>query len=338
MELIQLNTVCNFKQWKTIPTKELKDNGFPVWGANGIIGYSDEYNHTDPTIMICCRGATCGAINVSSGKCYINGNAMCVDNLSEEYAIDFVAYFLKHYDFSGIITGAAQPQITQNGLAKIFIPKMSIAEQNYIASNLRKIEKSITLKEQELHALDDLVKSRFIEMFGDPQSNDKQFPTKRVIDIVTLQRGHDLPVQNRDNSGVIPVYGSNGVLGVHNISKCSRGIITGRSGTIGEVYVSEEPFWPLNTTLYSIDTHDNNLVYLKYLLIFFDLKRFMSGAGVPTLNRNEFHGKDIMDVPIVLQNEFAEFVKLTDKSKFIVQKQIEDLQELLDSKMDEYFG
>ncbi len=175
-------------------------------------------------------------------------------------------------------------------------------------------------------------------MFGDPQSNDKQFPTKRVIDIVTLQRGHDLPVQNRDNSGVIPVYGSNGVLGVHNISKCSRGIITGRSGTIGEVYVSEEPFWPLNTTLYSIDTHDNNLVYLKYLLIFFDLKRFMSGAGVPTLNRNEFHGKDIMDVPIVLQNEFAEFVKLTDKSKFIVQKQIEDLQELLDSKMDEYFG
>lgn len=162
MELIQLNTVCNFKQWKTIPTKELKDNGFPVWGANGIIGYSDEYNHTEPTIMICCRGATCGAINVSSGKCYINGNAMCVDNLSEEYAIDFVAYFLKHYDFSGIITGAAQPQITQNGLAKIFIPKMSIAEQNYIASNLQKIEKSITLKEQELHTLDDLVKSRFI--------------------------------------------------------------------------------------------------------------------------------------------------------------------------------
>ena len=121
-----------------------------------------KWNHTEPTIMIWCRGATCGAINVSSGKCYINGNAMCVDNLSEEYAIDFVAYFLKHYDFSGIITGAAQPQITQNGLAKIFIPKMSIAEQNYIASNLQKIEKSITLKEQELHTLDDLVKSRFI--------------------------------------------------------------------------------------------------------------------------------------------------------------------------------
>ena len=162
MELIQLNTICNFKQWKTIPTKELKDKGFPVWGANGIIGYSNEYNHTDSTIMICCRGATCGAINVSSGKCYINGNAMCVDNLSEEYAIDFVAYFLKHYDFSGIITGAAQPQITQNGLAKILIPKMCIEEQNYIASDLQKTEKAINLKQQELIVLDDLVKSRFI--------------------------------------------------------------------------------------------------------------------------------------------------------------------------------
>ena len=162
MELIGLNTICSFKQWKTIPTKELKDKGFPVWGANGIIGYSNEYNHIDSTIMICCRGATCGAINVSSGKCYINGNAMCVDNLSEEFAIDFVAYFLKHYDFSGIITGAAQPQITQNGLAKILIPKMSLEEQNHISSALQKIEKTINLKQQKLIAFDELVKSRFI--------------------------------------------------------------------------------------------------------------------------------------------------------------------------------
>ena len=162
MKFVQLNTICNFKQWKTIPTKELKDNGFPVWGANGIIGYSDEFNHTDPTIMICCRGATCGAINVSSGRCYINGNAMCVDKLSKEYSMDFIAYFLKHYDFSGIITGAAQPQITQNGLAKIFIPKMSIEEQNHLASDLQKIEKAISVKKKELNFLDDLVKSRFI--------------------------------------------------------------------------------------------------------------------------------------------------------------------------------
>jgi type I restriction enzyme S subunit len=175
-------------------------------------------------------------------------------------------------------------------------------------------------------------------MFGDPQNNNKQFPTKKLIDVVTLQRGHDLPVQNRDSHGSVPVYGSNGVLGFHTIAKCDRGIITGRSGTIGEVYVSEEPFWPLNTTLYSNNTHGNNLIYLKYLLMFFNLKRFKSGAGVPTLNRNEFHGKEIMDVPIELQNEFADFVKLIDKSKFIVQKQIDDLQELLDSKMDEYFG
>ena len=154
-------------------------------------------------------------------------------------------------------------------------------------------------------------------MFGDPQNNNKQFPTKKLIDVVTLQRGHDLPVQNRGSHGSVPVYGSKGVLGFHTIAKCDRGIITGRSGTIGEVYVSEEPFWPLNTTLYSNNTHGNNLIYLKYLLMFFNLKRFKSGAGVPTLNRNEFHGKEIMDVPIELQNEFADFVKLIDKSKFV---------------------
>ena len=154
-------------------------------------------------------------------------------------------------------------------------------------------------------------------MFGNPQINDKGFKTTKFINVVTLQRGYDLPVNKRDNSGDIPVYGSNGLLGFHNQAKIDQGIITGRSGTLGEVYMCDTPFWPLNTTLFSIDTHGNNLIYLQYLLIFYDLRRFASGAGVPTLNRNEFHDNEMISVPIELQNEFAEFVKLIDKSKFV---------------------
>ena len=117
---MKLSQLCTLKQWKTISKNQLVNDGYPVYGANGIIGYSNEFNHETPTLMIGCRG-TCGEIHLSEGKSYINGNAMCLDNLSNEFDINYVKYFLEHYDFSKIITGTAQPQITQQGLDKVQI-------------------------------------------------------------------------------------------------------------------------------------------------------------------------------------------------------------------------
>lgn len=165
MRFVKLNSICTFKQWKTLPIKELLPIGYPVYGANGIIGYSSSYNHTTPTLMICCRGATCGAINASFGKCYINGNAMALDNLSSEFDFDYVRMFLKHFDFSKIVTGAAQPQITQIGLSTIQIPKPSLEQQRHISKQLLHFETLINVKYTELSDLDSLVKSRFIDMF-----------------------------------------------------------------------------------------------------------------------------------------------------------------------------
>ena len=101
---------------------------YPVYGANGLIGYYTEYNHEHPTIMIACRGATCGSINVSSGKAYINGNAMCLDNVSERVNLRFLEYALRYYDFTNVITGSAQPQITANNLTqvKLLIPSIEV--------------------------------------------------------------------------------------------------------------------------------------------------------------------------------------------------------------------
>ncbi len=161
MRFVKLNSICTFKQWKTVPIKELLPIGYPVYGANGIIGYSSSYNHTTPTLMICCRGATCGAINSSFGKCYINGNAMALDNLSSEFDFDYVRMFLKHFDFSKIVTGAAQPQITQIGLSTIQIPKPSLEQQHHISKQLLHFETLINVKYTELSNLDFLVKSRF---------------------------------------------------------------------------------------------------------------------------------------------------------------------------------
>lgn len=157
---MKLSQICTLKQWKTISKNQLVNDGYPVYGANGIIGYSNEFNHETPTLMIACRG-TCGEIHLSEGKAYINGNAMCLDNLSNEFDINYVKYFLEHYDFSKIITGTAQPQITQQGLDKVQIPKIPLEEQKLIASKITNIKELTSIETNAIRNLDSLIKSRF---------------------------------------------------------------------------------------------------------------------------------------------------------------------------------
>ena len=165
-------------------------------------------------------------------------------------------------------------------------------------------------------ATDEMVKSQFIEMFGDPITNSKGRKQKPFIEVVTLHRGYDLPEGKRVQSGSIPIYGANGFLGYHDCAMAKDGIVTGRSGAIGEVYEVPGPYWPLNTALFSIDTHGNNITYLTYLLRFFDIKRFGTGTGVPTLNRNDVHKEMIYDVELTEQSAFEKIAKQADKSKF----------------------
>lgn len=162
---VKLTEICTPKQWKTIPTNALLEEGYPVYGANGIIGYYDEYNHEEPVIAITCRGATCGTINLTVPKAYITGNAMCLDNVCADVLPDYLYYCLLHYNFNNIISGSAQPQITRQGLAKVEIELHPIIEQGKIINSLRKSKAIINARQSQLQKLDDLVKARFVELF-----------------------------------------------------------------------------------------------------------------------------------------------------------------------------
>ena len=213
--------------------------------------------------------------------------------------------------------GVAQKGIYLKEVSDIDIHIPDISNQEIIINKLDKVNAIIKLRQKELLVLDNFIKARFVEMFGDPIRNTQNRPTTEFINVVRMQRGFDLPVQDRQQDGKIPVYGSNGVLDHHNVAKIQGGgVITGRSGTIGKVFYTEGDYWPLNTSLFSVDTHGNNVIYLAYLLQLFNLTRFVEGTGVPTLNRNMFHNKQIIDAPIEEQNQFADFVHQVDKSKF----------------------
>ncbi len=234
--------------------------------------------------------------------------------------------------------GAKMPRLGTKELLNKDIPVPSLEEQARISGILSKIDNLISLRKQQLAKLDELVKARFVEMFGDPITNSKNLPTKDLIQIVKLQRGYDLPIQSRERNGGIPVYGSNGILDYHNQGKAACGVVTGRSGTIGKVYYCKEDFWPLNTTLFSIETYSNDIIYLAYLLRYYNLERFCDGTGVPTLNRNIIHKEQIIDVPISQQITFSLFVQQVEQSKLTIQQSRDKLKVLKKSLMQEYFG
>ena len=118
-----LGETCEMYQPKTISAKELVVNGaYPVYGANGVIGRYDKFNHEDAQLLITCRGATCGTVNISEPRSWVTGNAMVVRPKVATIDMRFLEYLFRGgIDISRAITGAAQPQITRTNLEPLEI-------------------------------------------------------------------------------------------------------------------------------------------------------------------------------------------------------------------------
>lgn len=112
-----------------------QSGAFPVFGANGIIGRHDNFNHEQPQVVIACRG-TCGAVNRTLPNSWINGNAMVINPHAEKLRKDFLFYVLEVADYSLVITGSAQPQIIRDSLYRLRIPLPPLKTQQRIADYL----------------------------------------------------------------------------------------------------------------------------------------------------------------------------------------------------------
>jgi len=157
-------------------------------------------------------------------------------------------------------------------------------------------------------------------------------------EVSTLQRGFDLPIQNR-LEGEIPIYAANGPVGFHNEMRVAGpGVITGRSGSIGNVHYVEGGYWPLNTSLYVKDFHGNDPKYIYWLLRNLRLDRFHHGTGVPTLNRNVVHRELVPIPPLPEQRRIAAILDKADALRVKRREAITKLDQLLQSVFLEMFG
>ena len=132
--------------------------------------------------------------------------------------------------------------------------------------------------------------------------------------VAELQRGFDLPGSQRIK-GSIPIVSSGGITGYHSEAKCKApGVVTGRYGSIGDVFYLEENYWPLNTSLWVKDFHGNHEKFIYYLLVNFDFKKFSDKTGVPGVNRNDLHAVKVGVPPIPEQKKIAQILSTWDKA------------------------
>ena len=351
---VKLIDVCNPKQWKTISASELVEDGYPVFGANGIIGYFSDYNHEKPTLCITCRGATCGTVNKSLPYSYITGNSMALDDLDESViTIDFLNYFLQYRGFDDVITGSAQPQITRQSLSKIFIPEIDLNIQKNITQIIKSIEQLILNRDKQRENFNMLVKSRFNEIFGDPVLNEMGWEKHRLSKLTLKIGSGATPRGGREsyvNEGIALIRSLNVYDGkfifkdlayltnvqankLNNVIVESDDVLLNITGaSVSRCCIVPQIILPArvnqHVSIIRCKKHLLSPIFLNQLLITSEFKSLLqkigesSGATRQAITKNQIEELTIPLPPLSLQNEFADFVAQVDKSQFACQKAI----------------
>src|SRR3989338_7312763 len=231
-QIKKLGEVCDVYQPKTISAKQMVANGeYVVFGANGVIGRYDKYNHEDSQLLITCRGATCGSVNISTPKSWITGNAMVVRPKNEFLLLKYLEYIFRGgIDVSKVITGTAQPQITRANLEPIEISFPLPVEQDRIVKKLDEVFANPGKGWVE----------KSLEQLGQITSSKRIYKKEYVKEGVPFYRIKEVKELAHDKNIAIEFFISNkrykeikDVFGV----PAEGDILMTAVGTIGEIYV-----------------------------------------------------------------------------------------------------
>jgi len=203
---------------------------------------------------------------------------------------DYVLYYLqsiKEYLLIYSEIGGTRNALTKAMIEDIDLLLPPLPEQQAIAEVLSSLDDKIDLLHRQNKTLEQLTETLFRQWFV--EEADESWENGTVLDLFKLQRGFDLPTQNRID-GPYPVITSSGPNAYHNEFKVKGpGVTTGRSGVIGNVYYIEEDFWPLNTSLFVVEFYRATPIFTYFFLKALDLASLNAGSAVPTLNRNDVH-------------------------------------------------
>ena len=300
-----------------IRIQDLTGNSYDLGFYDGIYPQKIEINDGDVLIS---WSASLGVYIWNRGKALLNQHIFKVEfdktDIDKQYFVFAVRYKLKEMERK--THGATMKHIVKKDFDATEIPYPPYEEQVEIATNLDKIFRIIESRNQELQLLDDLVSARFVEMFGDPRTNSKGFQTKKGNELFKISNGKAVPNNNRFKTG-IPAYGGNGISWyTDKVLYKYDTIVIGRVGfQSGNVHLVKGPIWITDNAMYISDFLDDSLslFFLYEMMEQIDFTRHQDAGDLKKVTQKPFMDMDYIVPPKKLQNEFADFVRQTDKSK-----------------------
>ncbi|GAB1426571.1 restriction endonuclease subunit S [Thauera terpenica] len=309
------------QHWEVAPYKHFVDihngadhkkieqaDGFPVIGSGGPFAFASEFLYDGESVLLGRKGTI-------DKPLYIVGKFWTVDTMywtkiSPDAFGKFAYYVALTIPFTYYSTNTALPSMTKGALSAHAIARPPLDEQTAIATFLdretAKIDELIAEQEKLIallaekrqatisHAVtkglnpDAPMKDSGVAWLGEVPAHWSVIPLKRAI---VLQRGHDLAADVRE-PGTVPVVSSGGVIGWNNkVQAKGPGVVTGRYGTIGQFVFVPEDYWPLNTTLYSVQMYENFAKFLWFMLQSLSALFVMNSvkSAVPGVDRNDVH-------------------------------------------------
>lgn len=322
----------------------------------------EQYLLNEGDILFARTGATVGKTfryKVEYGKCYYAGFLIRLVPNTGIINPDYLFYFTKSPRYRQFVTSSmkvvAQPNINAKQYGELEISVPDLKTQEFIVRQLNHANNIMKLKHEQLKSLDELIKSRFVELFGLPVSNTKGWKTEQMndvapvvnytgefddavwllnLDMVESQTGRIidyLTVSKEEISSSTCTFDTSNVLYSKLRPYLNKVVIPDRCG-----YATSElvPLQPVKTKI--------NREYLAFLLRSDEfvnmINEKVAGAKMPRVSMGDFRKFDVPIPPMTLQNQFAAFVEQIDKSKVAIQKSLEENQLLMDSLMQKYFG
>ena len=377
MKYVSLETVCNILDSQRVPitASERAKGEYPYYGANGIQDYVADYIFDDELVLLAEDGGNFGSKDRPiayrvSGKCWVNNHAHvlkpkeCID-------VDYLCYSLMFYDTTGIVNGATRQKLTQAAMRQMTIPMVSMDEQKDIVLKLSKVEGLISQRKEQLNKLDELVKSRFIELFGEPMDNPMGWDRVNISAVVGGKVSNGFFAKRDDycDDGNVKVLG---VAHVVNRMYSNTEDLPKTNGTETDVIKYGVKYGDMlfcrsslvaagigKASIVPKGTQNNVLFECHVIRLPLDLKKcvpeFMQvlsttdyfrnqviaqskTATMTTIGQDGILKTDIILPPMEIQKKFLAFVEQTDKSKLAVQQSLEKLETLKKSLMQQYFG
>ena len=339
---------------------------YPIYGAAGYIGNVDFYHQEKPYVAIVKDGAGIGRTTLHPAKSSVIGTMQYLlpkDNVLPEY----LCYVVRHMHLEKYFTGATIPHIYFRDYKNEKFNLDSLDKQAEIIEILGKAESIILKRRKELAELDNLIKARFVEMFGDPKSNPNSYPIGQLSEHIEF-----LTSGSRGWAQYCVDNGSEWFITIKNVKDCRISIdnmqpinapdnaeakrtkvqegdllisITadlGRTGVVTKEIADHGAYINQHLTCIRLNKEILNPLYVAFFMESpagkeqFESKN--QSAVKAGLNFNSINSLRLLVPPMDEQSAFVEFVHQVDKSKVVVQKALDEAQTLFDSLMQQYFG